>query len=78
MFARQFARPTSSFVTLAARRTLAARYGSSFVKYNWQDPLNLDKLLTDEERMVRDAAHDYCQGQLQPRVLEAYRNESKS
>ncbi|ORY93090.1 glutaryl-CoA dehydrogenase [Syncephalastrum racemosum] len=75
MFARQFARPTSSFVSLAARRTLAARYGSSFAKYNWQDPLNLDKLLTDEERMVRDAAHDYCQGQLQPRVLEAYRNE---
>ncbi|KAI7883199.1 glutaryl-CoA dehydrogenase [Lichtheimia hyalospora FSU 10163] len=54
---------------------MAARAGSSFVKYNWEDPLNLDKLLTDEERMVRDAAHDYCQEKLMPRVLEGYRNE---
>jgi glutaryl-CoA dehydrogenase len=42
----------------------------------WEDPLLLDQQLTQEERMVREAAHDYCQGKLAPRVLEAFRNES--
>jgi len=43
--------------------------------FNWQDPLLLDSLLTEEERMVRDSAHQYCQEKLMPRVLEANRNE---
>jgi glutaryl-CoA dehydrogenase len=42
---------------------------------NWQDPMFLDNQLTDEERMIRNTAHDYCQENLQPRVLEANRNE---
>ena len=42
---------------------------------NWQDPMFLDNQLTDEERMIRDTAYDYCQENLQPRVLEANRNE---
>ncbi|KAL1934507.1 hypothetical protein VTP01DRAFT_6689 [Rhizomucor pusillus] len=71
MLARQFLR-VSNTVT---RPRIGVRAGSTLAKYNWQDPLNLDKLLTDEERMVRDAARDYCQEKLQPRVLEAYRHE---
>ena len=43
--------------------------------FDWQDPLLLEGLLTEEERMVRDAAHDYCQERLMPRVLEANRHE---
>lgn len=43
--------------------------------FNWEDPLNLDSLLSEEERLVRDSAHQYCQEQLFPRVLEANRNE---
>lgn len=43
--------------------------------FNWQDPLNLDSLLTEEERMIRDSAHQYCQEKLMPRVLEANRHE---
>jgi len=43
--------------------------------FSWQDPLLLDQQLTQEERMVRDAAHDYCQGKLAPRILEAFRHE---
>jgi glutaryl-CoA dehydrogenase len=35
----------------------------------------LDDQLTEEERMIKDAAHDYCQGQLLPRVTEAFRHE---
>jgi len=43
--------------------------------FNWQDPLNFDSLLNEDERMIRDSAHQYCQEQLMPRVLEANRNE---
>jgi len=35
----------------------------------------LDEQLTDDERQVRDAAREYCQGRLAPRVLEAFRHE---
>ena len=47
-----------------------------FASYNWQDPMLLNEQLTEEERMIRDTAHDYCQHKLQPRVLTANRNES--
>ncbi|MFN9490671.1 MAG: acyl-CoA dehydrogenase [Betaproteobacteria bacterium] len=43
--------------------------------YQWDDPLQLDELLSDEERMVRDSARAYCQEKLMPRVLEANRHE---
>ncbi|WP_326542673.1 acyl-CoA dehydrogenase [Pseudorhodoferax sp.] len=45
-------------------------------RFDWQDPFQLDQQLTDDERMVRDAAHAYCQGRLAPRVLNAFRNET--
>ncbi len=45
------------------------------VKFDWQDPLSLDSLLTEEERLVRDSAHKYCQEKLMPRILEANRHE---
>lgn len=44
--------------------------------FDWSDPLNLDSQLTEEERMVRDTAHRYCQAELMPRVLDAFRNEN--
>ena len=44
-------------------------------RFNWDDPLLLESQLTDEERQIRDAAHDYCQENLQPRVLSAFREE---
>src|SRR6202451_198658 len=43
--------------------------------FHWEDPLLLDEQLTDEERMVRDAARDYSQGRLAPRIVEAFRRE---
>ena len=43
--------------------------------FTWEDPLLLDQALDSDERMVRDSAHDYCQKQLMPRVLEANRKE---
>ena len=44
-------------------------------EFAWDDPLLLNDQLTEDERMVRDAARDYCQGKLAPRVLEAFRHE---
>jgi glutaryl-CoA dehydrogenase len=43
--------------------------------YHWDDPLLLDAQLSDDERMVREAAQVYCRGHLAPRVLEAFRHE---
>jgi glutaryl-CoA dehydrogenase len=48
---------------------------TSATSFQWADPLLLDMQLTDEERMVRDAAAAYCQDKLAPRVLEAFRHE---
>ena len=47
----------------------------SKASFHWEDPLLLDQQLTDDERMVRDAAAVYAQEKLMPRVLEAFRNE---
>ena len=43
--------------------------------FQWDDPFLIDQQLSDEERMVRNAAADYCQTKLAPRVLEAFRHE---
>jgi glutaryl-CoA dehydrogenase len=43
--------------------------------FNWEDPFMLEDQLTDDERMIRDTARDYCQSKLQPRIIEAYSKE---
>ena len=43
--------------------------------FQWADPMLLDDQLSEDERMVRDAARAYCQDQLAPRVLQAFRHE---
>ena len=48
----------------------------SKASFNWADPLLLDTQLTEDERMVRDAAAEYAQGCLMPRIHDAYRNET--
>jgi len=44
-------------------------------QFKWEDPLLLDAQLSEEERMVRDAAHAYAQDKLMPRVRDAFRHE---
>ena len=48
---------------------------SGMVPFDWADPLDLESQLTDEERMIRDAARGFAQATLRPRVIEAYRDE---
>ena len=43
--------------------------------FRWDDPFLIEDQLSQEERMIRDAARDYCQDKLQPRVIGAFRHE---
>ncbi|KVO83838.1 acyl-CoA dehydrogenase [Burkholderia ubonensis] len=47
----------------------------SAATFHWDDPLLLDQQLTEDERMVRDAARAYAQDKLAPRVTDAFRHE---
>jgi len=42
----------------------------------WDDPFLIENELSEDEKMVRDAAHAYCQEKLQPRVMKAFRDET--
>jgi len=44
-------------------------------KFRWDDPLLFDEQLTDDQRAIRDAAREYCQDKLMPRILDANRHE---
>ena len=48
---------------------------STRVAFDWKDPMFLDQQLSDDERLIRDAAFDYCQDKLMPRIKQANRNE---
>ncbi len=54
---------------------LKAKERPELARFNWEDPLDLSGQLTEDERMLRDAARAYAQDKLQPRVIEAYREE---
>jgi glutaryl-CoA dehydrogenase len=60
---------------MAQAEPVAAEPKAGGANFQWDDPLLLDQQLTEDERLIRDAAHDYCQEQLMPRVLEANRHE---
>jgi len=69
---------TTSSTQSAAAATAAktAEAGSKEkLEFNYRDALNLECRLTEEEVMVRDVFHDYCQEKLMPRVTLANRNE---
>ena len=45
-------------------------------QFHWDDPLLLNDQLTEDERMVREAAYEYCQAKLAPRIQQAFRHET--
>ena len=47
----------------------------SKTNFNWKDPLLLEELLSEEEKLIRDTANDYAQNKLMPRVEEAFLDE---
>ena len=56
-----------------AMRTFAS--GTTFEQFNFEDPFKLDQLLNDDERAIYEAAKQFSQERLMPRVREAYNNE---
>ncbi|MEJ6401582.1 acyl-CoA dehydrogenase [Yoonia sp. 2307UL14-13] len=54
----------------------ATGFGPDLGPFDWADPLRLEDQLTEDERMLRDAAHTFAQGTLQPKVTDAYREET--
>ncbi|EPS96625.1 hypothetical protein FOMPIDRAFT_99347 [Fomitopsis schrenkii] len=72
--------PRPSIARLARGGRLAGlrsstRLSSTHAKYDWEDPLSLDSLLTEEEKAIRDTARSFCQEYLMPKVLHALRTE---
>ena len=61
-------------MTMAAERHDAKHKGVP-IAFKWDDPFRLDEQLSEDERMVRDSARDYCQDKLMPRIVEANRHE---
>ncbi len=55
---------------------LKAKDAPDLSRFDWEDPFRLNDQLTEEERMLRDAARAYAQEKLQPRVVAAYREET--
>jgi glutaryl-CoA dehydrogenase len=55
--------------------SLKAKDAPDLNRFNWEDPFALETQLSEEERMMRDAAKAYAQDKLQPRVIAAYRDE---
>ena len=55
--------------------TLTAKDAPDLSRFDWEDAFRLEDQLTEDERMLRDAARTYAQDRLQPRVIEAYRDE---
>ncbi|MGB6228661.1 MAG: acyl-CoA dehydrogenase [Litorimonas sp.] len=62
--------------TLRDRSAGAVPRPSSLPDFDWADPLGLDAQLSEEERLIRDTARAYCQGELMPRVKENFRHET--
>jgi glutaryl-CoA dehydrogenase len=55
---------------------LKAKDAPDLGSFDWSDPFRLDSQLTEDERMIRDSARSYAQEKLQPRVIEAFANET--
>jgi len=66
-----------NFKNLISRTKNVRKMGAiSQVDFDWQDPFQIDSMLTDDEVMMRDAFNQYCQEKLQPRVVMAARHET--
>lgn len=55
---------------------LKAKDAPDLGRFDWEDPFRLSDQLSEDERMLRDAARSYAQDKLQPRVIAAFRDES--
>ena len=63
-------------MTLAADKSAnRPAAGRKYREFNWEDPLDLEGELSEEERMARDTARGYARDKLFPRIKTAFREE---
>ena len=62
--------------TTFPRPVLKAKDAPDLGRFDWSDPFRLEDQLTEEERMLRDGARAYAADRLQPRVTQAYADET--
>jgi len=48
---------------------------AALAPFNRHDPLNMESLLSDDEIALRDGVRQFCEEELQPRVLAGFREE---
>ena len=61
---------------MAVAQATTSSASAAKAAFQWDDPFVIEDQLSEEERMIRDTARAYAQDKLQPRVKEAFRNES--
>ena len=57
-----------------ATEVISAKDRPNLSSFDWQDPFNFSDQLTEEERMLQESVRSFAQNELQPRILNAYRN----
>jgi len=67
--------PKASAAPSMLRFTRAFATGTKLAKFDFEDPLQIEDLFTEEEKMVRDSARQFAQEKLLPRVRKAYNDE---
>jgi len=72
MALKQFVTPVKTGIQRIFTRQMGV---SGYSKFNWQDPLNLDSQLSEDEIILRDTFKQYCQEKLMPRIVESNRHE---
>ena len=55
---------------------ITAKDAPDMAKFDWEDPLRLEDQLSEDERMLRDAARTFADTALAPKVIDAYREET--
>jgi len=76
MFSLVSRRMLSGITGHLQQRQLMSSLSCQYAKFDYKDALNLESLLTEDERMTRDAVRDYCQKQLMPQITQANRHET--
>ena len=61
-----------------AETKISAKDAPDLSRFTWEDPFLLEDQLTEDERMLRDAAASFAEANLAPRVAEAFENETVS
>ena len=61
---------------MPTKPSLKAKDAPDLGRFDWQDPFRMEDQLSEDERMMRDAARAYATEKLQPRIIAAYRDEA--